>query len=90
MLPYPVLVFSARLETRNTPGTSFEPYPIPVFVALGTHRVSGALVLPERSQKEHSVDQLLYLLDLLLSLLLVGIASHRNDLPEPASGDRKV
>ena len=48
------------------------------------------IVLPERSQKGYLVDQLLYLLDLLLRLLLVGIASYGNDLPELASGDRKV
>src|SRR6266436_8169329 len=29
-LPYPVLIFSGQLKTRNAPGTSFEPYPIPV------------------------------------------------------------
>jgi len=29
-LPYPALFFSGQLKTRNAPGTSFEPYPIPV------------------------------------------------------------
>ena len=47
-----------------------------------------ALVRPELSQKEYLVDQLLYLLDLMLSLLLVGIASRGYNLPELASGDQ--
>ena len=29
-LPYPVLIFDGQLKTRHAPGTSFEPYPIPV------------------------------------------------------------
>ena len=29
-LPYPALVFDGQLKTRNAPGTSSEPYPIPV------------------------------------------------------------
>ena len=29
-LPYPALIFSGQLKTRHAPGTSFEPYPIPV------------------------------------------------------------
>jgi hypothetical protein len=29
-LPYPALIFDGQLKTRQAPGTSFEPYPIPV------------------------------------------------------------
>jgi telomere resolvase len=29
-LPYPALLFDGQLKTRQAPGTSFEPYPIPV------------------------------------------------------------
>jgi len=29
-LPFPALIFSGQLKTRHAPGTSFEPYPIPV------------------------------------------------------------
>jgi Telomere resolvase len=29
-LSYPALLFDGQLKTRQTPGTSFEPYPIPV------------------------------------------------------------
>ena len=29
-LPFPALIFEGQLKTRNAPGTSFEPYPIPV------------------------------------------------------------
>jgi Telomere resolvase len=29
-LPYPALIFEGQLKTRHAPGTSFEPYPIPV------------------------------------------------------------
>ena len=29
-LPYPAVIFDGQLKTRNAPGTSFEPYPIPV------------------------------------------------------------
>ena len=29
-LPFPALIFSGQLKTRQAPGTSFEPYPIPV------------------------------------------------------------
>ena len=29
-LPFPALVFDGQLKTRHAPGTSFEPYPIPV------------------------------------------------------------
>jgi hypothetical protein len=28
--PFPALIFSGQLKTRHAPGTSFEPYPIPV------------------------------------------------------------
>src|SRR6266436_7100812 len=31
-LPYPAVIFSGQLKTRNAPGTSFEPYPIPTLV----------------------------------------------------------
>ena len=29
-LPFPTLIFEGQLKTRHAPGTSFEPYPIPV------------------------------------------------------------
>jgi hypothetical protein len=29
-LAWPALIFDGQLKTRNAPGTSFEPYPIPV------------------------------------------------------------
>ena len=29
-LPFPALIFEGQLKTRHAPGTSFEPYPIPV------------------------------------------------------------
>jgi telomere resolvase len=29
-LPYPAVIFEGQLKTRQAPGTSFEPYPIPV------------------------------------------------------------
>jgi hypothetical protein len=29
-LPFPALIFDGQLKTRQAPGTSFEPYPIPV------------------------------------------------------------
>jgi Telomere resolvase len=29
-LPYPALIFDGQLENRQAPGTSFEPYLIPV------------------------------------------------------------
>jgi hypothetical protein len=29
-LPYHAVIFDGQLKTRNAPGTSFEPYPIPV------------------------------------------------------------
>jgi hypothetical protein len=29
-LPLPALIFEGQLKTRHAPGTSFEPYPIPV------------------------------------------------------------
>src|SRR5262249_52955099 len=29
-LPFPALIFDGQLKTRHAPGTSFEPYPIPV------------------------------------------------------------
>src|ERR1700736_3738466 len=29
-LPSPALIFEGQLKTRHAPGTSFEPYPIPV------------------------------------------------------------
>jgi hypothetical protein len=29
-LPYPALIFDGQLKTRQAPGTSFEPYLIPV------------------------------------------------------------
>jgi hypothetical protein len=29
-LPFPALIFEGQLKTRQAPGTSFEPYPIPV------------------------------------------------------------
>jgi DDE superfamily endonuclease/telomere resolvase len=29
-LPYPAVIFDGQLKTRQAPGTSFEPYPIPV------------------------------------------------------------
>ena len=32
-LPFPALIFEGQLKTRNAPGTSFEPYPIPVLTA---------------------------------------------------------
>ena len=31
-LPFPAVIFSGQLKTRNAPGTSFEPYPIPTLV----------------------------------------------------------
>ena len=42
-LPFPALIFSGQLKTRHAPGTSFEPYSIPVLAepkkALGRGRV---------------------------------------------------
>jgi hypothetical protein len=35
--PFPALIFEGQLKTRHAPGTSFEPYPIPV---LAGHRRS--------------------------------------------------
>ena len=32
-LPFPALIFEGQLKTRQAPGTSFEPYPIPVLAA---------------------------------------------------------
>jgi hypothetical protein len=29
-LPYPAVIFDSQLKTRQAPGSSFEPYPIPV------------------------------------------------------------
>jgi len=29
-LPFPALIFNGQLKTWHSPGTSFEPYPIPV------------------------------------------------------------
>jgi hypothetical protein len=29
-LPFPAIIFEGQLKTRHAPGTSFEPYPIPV------------------------------------------------------------
>jgi hypothetical protein len=29
-LPYPAVIFDGQLKTRKAPGTSFQPYPIPV------------------------------------------------------------
>src|SRR5262245_15313182 len=29
-LPFPAVIFDGQLNTRHAPGTSFEPYPIPV------------------------------------------------------------
>jgi hypothetical protein len=29
-LPFPAVIFDGQLKTRQAPGTSFEPYPIPV------------------------------------------------------------
>jgi hypothetical protein len=40
-LPFPALIFSGQLKTRQAPGTSFEPYPIPVLAE--PHRVIRAL-----------------------------------------------
>src|SRR6266436_6789523 len=41
--PFPALIFSGQLKTRHAPGTSFEPYSIPVLAepkkALGRGRV---------------------------------------------------
>jgi hypothetical protein len=34
-LPYPALIFDGQLKTRHAPGTSFEPYPIPVLAEHG-------------------------------------------------------
>jgi Telomere resolvase len=31
--PFPALIFEGQLKTRYAPGTSFEPYPIPVLAA---------------------------------------------------------
>jgi hypothetical protein len=31
--PFPALIFEGQLKTRQAPGTSFEPYPIPVLAA---------------------------------------------------------
>ena len=30
ILPFPAVIFDGQLKTRQAPGTSFEPYPIPV------------------------------------------------------------
>jgi hypothetical protein len=35
-LPFPALIFSGQLKTRFAPGTSSEPYPIPVLAAPKT------------------------------------------------------
>lgn len=40
-LPFPALIFKGQLKTRQAPGTSFEPYPIPVLAA--PKRVLAAL-----------------------------------------------
>ena len=32
-LPFPALIFEGQLKTRQAPGTSFAPYPIPVLTA---------------------------------------------------------
>jgi hypothetical protein len=32
-LPLPALIFDGQLKTRHAPGTSFEPYPIPVLLS---------------------------------------------------------
>jgi len=32
-LPFPALIFDGQLKTRQAPGTSFAPYPIPVLAA---------------------------------------------------------
>jgi hypothetical protein len=40
-LPFPALVFDGQLKTRHAPGTSFEPYPIPVLA--DPKKIIGAL-----------------------------------------------
>jgi hypothetical protein len=42
-LPYPAVIFDGQLKTRNAPGTSFEPYPIPVLA--DPKKIIRALVL---------------------------------------------
>ena len=55
-LPYPALIFDGQLKTRQAPGTSFEPYPIPVLTdpkkiiqALDTSGISKASLPPRPS-----------------------------------------
>ena len=40
-LPFPALIFDGQLKTRHAPGTSFEPYPIPVLA--DPKKIIGAL-----------------------------------------------
>jgi hypothetical protein len=40
-LPFPALIFEGKLKTRHAPGTSFEPYPIPVLA--DPKKIIGAL-----------------------------------------------
>src|SRR3977135_432695 len=43
-LPFPALIFEGELKTRHAPGTSFEPYPIPVLA--DPKKIIRALALP--------------------------------------------
>jgi hypothetical protein len=40
-LPFPAVIFDGQLKTRHAPGTSFEPYPIPVLA--DPKKIIGAL-----------------------------------------------
>ena len=40
-LPFPALIFDGQLKTRHAPGTSFEPYPIPILA--DPKKIIGAL-----------------------------------------------
>src|SRR6516225_9845468 len=40
-LPFPAIIFDGQLKTRHAPGTSFEPYPIPVLA--DPKKIIGAL-----------------------------------------------
>jgi hypothetical protein len=57
-LPFPALIFEGQLKTRQAPGTSFEPYPIPVLAE--PKKIIGALdqlralkTFPSRRQHRH-------------------------------------
>jgi hypothetical protein len=48
-LPFPALIFDGQLKTRQAPGTSFEPYLIPV-LAEWQSLVLGQLLIPPVSE----------------------------------------